>query len=679
MMRAQIRMAIVVCASLLAACGGGGSPGSLPVVTPTGSQGGNGTLSIKISIPVPATGSSQRHFIVSQTNGIEVALTPQGASQPTIDIAFDVSPTSSLCTTSGGARTCTLAIPALGGTTYAVRFTSFDTAPVNGAIPPSAKQLAVGTTTTTIAAGQLNVLSVTLAGTPSSIVVPFSARVVLAGTAASVSLATTAVHDAAGNTIVGAYDAPIAVAVTDTGAHVTLSIDGGTTKSASVNLASSTDASNLTAYYDGGGSAGYVATMTFSASGVTSATSTLSRFGIAGTATFGTPTFAVGSPFHAAFAAPAQQLQLTASEANFSGSFSVKSSTCGGIAAVGSTPPTFALTSSTFGTCVVTITDGTLDAVVNVTANVTQSGGTVPPPTGSVTEYIDTIPNLLPRAITTGSDGNMWFVGQNAIDGYISRITPAGAITDFLLPGNDPYAIASGPDGNLWVLDSTSNNVTVVNTSGVVVTTYAVGTSPFGIALGSDSAMWVTNAADGTVSCITTGGATHTYTIPNSSEATGIAAGPDGAMWSVDFLAPSVVRIATPCGGAGGGSMTQYPIPFASGNVGIVDGPDNALWFTQTIASTVGRISTAGVYSNLGALPHEPDIAIVKGPDLNLWYSACSCTGSLERVTPAGVVTPFSSGISADIEAVSVGADGGIWYVGEDGGATETIIGRLQP
>ena len=677
-MRPPIRVAIVVCAALLAACGGGSSS-SLPVVAPTGSQGGNGTLSIKISIPVAQVGSSHRFFIVSQTNGIEIALTPQGASQPTIDTAYDVSPTSTLCTTNGSVRTCTLAIPALAGTSYTVRFTSFDTAPVNGVIPPTAKQLALATTTTTIAAGQLNVLSVTLEGTPSSLVVPFTARAVLAGAASTVSLATTTVRDAAGNTIAGAYAAPIAVTVTDTGAHVTLSIDGGTTKSASVNLTSSTDASNLTAYYDGAGSAGYVATLTFSASGVTSATSTLNRFGIAGAATFGTPTFTLGAPSNLAFSAPAQQLQLTASEANFAGAFSVKSSTCGGIAAVGSTPPTFTVTSSTFGTCVVTITDGTLDAVINASANVTQSGGTVPPPSGAVTEYIDSIANLLPRAITTGSDGNMWFVGQNAINGYISRITPAGAITDFVLPGSDPYAIASGPDGNLWVVDSTDNDVTVVNTNGVVVTTYPVGTSPFGIALGSDSAMWITNAADGTVSCITTGGATHTYTIPNSSEATGIAAGPDGAMWSVDFLAPSVVRIATPCGGSGGGSMTQYPIPFASGNVGIVDGPDNALWFTQTIANTVGRISTSGVYSNLGTLPHEPDISIVKGPDLNLWYSACSCTGAIERATPAGVVTPFTAGISADIETLAVGADGGIWYVGENGAATETIIGRLQP
>lgn len=678
-MRAAFVVAIVACTSLLGACGGAGSLSSVPVVTPTNSRAGSGALSIKISIPVAQPGSSHRLFIVAQTNGMDIALTPQGASQPTVDTAYDVSPNSPLCSTSGGARTCTLAISALGATTYALRFASYDTAPVNGVIPPTAKQLALGTTTAAIVAGQANTLFVTLNGTPSSVTAPFASQGVLAGTPSAVSLSTTTVHDAAGNAIVGAYAIPVVVTVSDTGTHTMLSIDGGVTKAASVNLGSSTDASNLSAYYDGGGSAGYVATLTFSGTGVTAATMTLNRFGVAGAGTFGTPTFTVGSPFRAAFSAPAQQLQLTASEANFTGAFSVKSSTCGGIAAVGSTPPTFTVTSSTFGTCVVTITDGTLDAVINTSANVTQSGGTVPPPTGAVTEYIDTIPNLLPRAITTGSDGNMWFVGQNAINGYISRITPAGAITDFLLPGSDPYAIASGPDGNLWVLDSTNNNVTVVNTSGVVVTTYPVGTSPFAIALGSDSAMWVTNAADGTVSCITSGGATNTYTIPNSSEATGIAAGPDGAMWSVDFLAPSVVRIATPCGGAGGGSMTQYPIPFASGNVGIVDGPDNALWFTQTIASTVGRISTSGVYSNFGALPHEPDISIVKGPDLNLWYSACSCTGSLERVTPAGVVTPFSSGISADIEAVSVGADGGIWYVGEDGGVTETIIGRLQP
>jgi hypothetical protein len=49
--------------------------------------------------------------------------------------------------------------------------------------------------------------------------------------------------------------------------------------------------------------------------------------------------------------------------------------------------------------------------------------------------------------MTPGPDGNIWFtdfVGQR-----IGRITPAGAFTEFPVPGS-PGGITAGPDGNIW-------------------------------------------------------------------------------------------------------------------------------------------------------------------------------------------------------------------------------------
>ena len=578
-------------------------------------------------------------------------------------------------------RTCTLAIPALGGTTYTARFISYDTAPVSGVIPPSAKQLAIGAATATIVAGQLNSLSVTLNGSPHSIAAP-AAQPVLAGAATAVSLTTTSVSDAAGNIIVGAFATPVAVSVTDTGAHTMLSINGGATRAASLVLASPTDASNLKAYYDGGGAAGYSATVSYSGTGVTTTTTTINRFGISGAVSFGTPTFTAGTPSAAAFSAPAQQITLTASESNFTGSFGVQSSTCGAIAAIASTSPTFKVTSSSFGTCAVTISDGTLNAVVNVTANETQSGVTVPPPSGTVSEYADGVANLIPTSITTGSDGNLWFVGSTSSAAFISRITPSGTITNFPLPPADinPVAIASGSDGNLWVVDLATDTVIVVNTSGSVVTTHAVGSNPFAIALGSDGAMWVTNTGSGTISCFAAGGTTTAYTIPNGASPTGITAGPDGAMWFADFSSPYLGRITTPCTSPGGGVFNQFPIAEAAGSDGITTGPDRALWFTDRVGSTVARMTTAGVYSNQGALAHAPSTNIVLGPDLNLWFGACGCvTDTLQRLTPSGTQTTFAAGPTTQtVDGLTVGPDGAIWYAGDTAGST-TVIGRVQP
>jgi streptogramin lyase len=68
-------------------------------------------------------------------------------------------------------------------------------------------------------------------------------------------------------------------------------------------------------------------------------------------------------------------------------------------------------------------------------------------PAGAVSEY--PLP-VVPRAITTGPDGNLWASTR----GGVMRITPAGVATAF----NDPHvhdggAIVAGPDGSLWIAD----------------------------------------------------------------------------------------------------------------------------------------------------------------------------------------------------------------------------------
>ncbi len=67
----------------------------------------------------------------------------------------------------------------------------------------------------------------------------------------------------------------------------------------------------------------------------------------------------------------------------------------------------------------------------------------------AITEF--TIPTLNSGAtnITAGPDGNVWFTEPTA--GKIARVTPAGIITEFAMPGTGYSLIASGPDGNLWV------------------------------------------------------------------------------------------------------------------------------------------------------------------------------------------------------------------------------------
>ena len=75
---------------------------------------------------------------------------------------------------------------------------------------------------------------------------------------------------------------------------------------------------------------------------------------------------------------------------------------------------------------------------------------------GSITEFS---PASLPRGITAGPDGNVWFT---ELDGNrIGRITTGGSITEFRIhtTGSDPLGITSGPDGNLWFTEYIGNKI----------------------------------------------------------------------------------------------------------------------------------------------------------------------------------------------------------------------------
>src|SRR5947209_6402935 len=56
----------------------------------------------------------------------------------------------------------------------------------------------------------------------------------------------------------------------------------------------------------------------------------------------------------------------------------------------------------------------------------------------------------------------------------------------------------------------------------------------------------------------------------------GIAAGPDGNLWFIEYFGNQIGRI-TPKG-----AITEFPIPSPKGNLfGIAPGPDGAMWFTE--------------------------------------------------------------------------------------------------
>jgi virginiamycin B lyase len=86
-----------------------------------------------------------------------------------------------------------------------------------------------------------------------------------------------------------------------------------------------------------------------------------------------------------------------------------------------------------------------------------ETGGTIPNPVNKIGRTtVDGVMAEFPlpasrgaQDIAAGSDGNLWFTEDGVGAPGIGRITPAGIITEFSVPGGS-IEIASGPDGKLW-------------------------------------------------------------------------------------------------------------------------------------------------------------------------------------------------------------------------------------
>jgi virginiamycin B lyase len=243
-------------------------------------------------------------------------------------------------------------------------------------------------------------------------------------------------------------------------------------------------------------------------------------------------------------------------------------------------------------------------------------------------------PSDQPTGITVGSDGNLWFTQLiGGTSGQTGRITPAGAITEFAVPGTAadfPDGITAGPDGALWYMENLGNQIARMTTAGVTTNEYGVPTAgafPSEITVGPDNNMWFTESLKPNIGRITTAGAITEFPIPSGHTAEDIVAGPDGALWFTTGGDNTIGRITT------NGAVTEFPTPANSVPTGIAAGPDGAIWFTEIGVTQeigprlggnkIGRMTTAGMITNEYTVPtasSEPT-RIVTGPDGAIWFT----------------------------------------------------------
>jgi streptogramin lyase len=211
-------------------------------------------------------------------------------------------------------------------------------------------------------------------------------------------------------------------------------------------------------------------------------------------------------------------------------------------------------------------------------------------------------------AVTSGPDGNLWFTEANCPEDpcFVGNITTGGAITTFQTPTADsaPHGITAGPDGNLWFTEQgigLHSQIAKMTTSGTIAefSTPSAGSNPEGITLGPDGNLWFTETSSNQIGVITTGGVVvHEYSITTASSAPkGITLGPDGNLWFTESVGNNIGVM-----NSSGVVLHEFPIPTANSLAqGITNGPDGNLWFTESNGNNVGRITPSGTITEFPA------------------------------------------------------------------------------
>lgn len=272
-------------------------------------------------------------------------------------------------------------------------------------------------------------------------------------------------------------------------------------------------------------------------------------------------------------------------------------------------------------------------------------------PRGELTEFEVPTSGASVDGIIVGPDGNIWF-GSGGRGGMIGRIIPSVADTRlfYRTAGRPPRALALGPDGALWFAASSSADIGRVTTAGKLTIFPLPGQNPprslpTGIAAGPDGNMWFTESSGHAIGRITPRGEMAEFVVPKAGASIyGIVVGPDGNIWFPEYSIGRIGRISID------GTFVDFALPADPADPAWIDKPislavgqDGNLWLTVRGKSddTVLRMTTTGrIVSRfpLGMGVHA--YKLVAGPDGNIWFTSPG-ESRIGRVTPVGGVTTF--------------------------------------
>lgn len=310
-----------------------------------------------------------------------------------------------------------------------------------------------------------------------------------------------------------------------------------------------------------------------------------------------------------------------------------------------------------------------LAAAMAVGLVVSLGGAALAAPVGMLKQFKVPTANSQPRAVTNGSDGNVWFTEGTEFTNSpakVGRVTPAGNITEFDIDCNFCILtdIVQGPNDILYM---TSNNPILVrfnvatqtqlpsidipdtgsasemdvdgddlwftaDFSSLVRYNITAGQftefplefdkSPADVVVDSAGDVWFTAPRDNTINRLdpATGVVVESFPVPDGLSPRSLDIATDGQIWFTSRFVPQGVGRLNPTTGV----VTTFPTPSNPGPEGIAASPDGSVWFTQTSKGNVARIDNSGVITETKVVKNSETFGITVALNGNPWFTMMS-------------------------------------------------------
>ena len=302
-----------------------------------------------------------------------------------------------------------------------------------------------------------------------------------------------------------------------------------------------------------------------------------------------------------------------------------------------------------------------------------------------------------PGSIAIDSGGNA-YVPTNSTSGYVTKLSPAGAVLDTSATGGSGFnSVAIDPSGNVFVTAGSSNDLYEYTGSLGAVTGSPWGSTnlnaPTSVAIDSGGSVYVTDGGNSTSivqkfnnSSSSNPSVSLHASITNNclTRVSEIALDASNYVWATSSSSNETCRVSNPGGGA---TFTMNGNPSDPTNIAIDSSGDG--WIgagaqTNLYKFTPSGSGTAyGVINNnaQGGLNQPTWIAIDGGS--NVWITNAGSSYALSEFNNAGTAITGSSGYQSgnldNPSFIAVDAAGDVWIPNKSASTVTEIIGVATP